>query len=232
VGTTYLAPELALGSVNVGDLWNQRRPLVGYWGTVERPSYLQVRLLHDGYDFAAGQIFSAQQKGRVLAAVVFATDGGDTHVSLDRLKDGAFLARDLRLRFELGGAAGVLRPEPPDSLDDPVMLDLGGLRLSIFVSHASFGEGSGRWETGQADGKAWLDVVLLSGEEREVHLSDLKRAAIGVGVALSGSQESPARGPRAQCADRRLRLEWDALRMSVPLEPARVRDLRGAFSSE
>ena len=60
IGTTWLDLQFALGSVNRGDLWNQRRALLAYWGTAERPSYLHVRCLHDGYDFAAAQFFSLQ----------------------------------------------------------------------------------------------------------------------------------------------------------------------------
>ena len=93
VGTTYFHPEFALGSINRGDLWNQRRPLLAYWGSAPSPSYLRLRFLHDNYDFTAAQFFSAQSAGKVLAGINFATDGGDRHPSLDRIKNAKIRAK-------------------------------------------------------------------------------------------------------------------------------------------
>ncbi len=103
VGTTWLHPRVAIGSVNRGDLWAQRRPLVAYWGRAEQTAFLRARFLKDGRDFASALIFSAQFEGNVLSTVVLATDRGDSHPTLDPLKDGVFTARDLRLRLEFGG---------------------------------------------------------------------------------------------------------------------------------
>ena len=42
----------------------------------------------DGYDYSSASICTVQDGPNVLAAVTFATDRGDTHISLDRIKDG------------------------------------------------------------------------------------------------------------------------------------------------
>jgi hypothetical protein len=47
---------------------------------------------------------TAQHEGRVVGVVNLVTDGGDTHISLDKVKQARIRARDLRLRFEVGGA--------------------------------------------------------------------------------------------------------------------------------
>ncbi|MFO7538393.1 MAG: hypothetical protein R6X32_10080, partial [Chloroflexota bacterium] len=91
IGTTWLHPVFTLGSVNIGDLWNQRRPLVAYWRTGEGVAAMRLRCLHDGYDYSSASVFCVQDEGDVLAAVVFATDRGDTHISLDRI-DGTIMA--------------------------------------------------------------------------------------------------------------------------------------------
>ncbi|MGC9330161.1 MAG: hypothetical protein ACP5I1_21170, partial [Candidatus Hinthialibacter sp.] len=82
IGTTYLHPLYTLGTVNRGDFWNQRRSFVAYWGTPEKTTYLQLRFLHDGYDFCSALPFTVQHQGCAMTSVLFATDYGDTHPSL------------------------------------------------------------------------------------------------------------------------------------------------------
>src|SRR6185503_12081239 len=67
VGTTWLHPRLALGSVNRGDFWKQRRPLLAYWGTPAAPRFLRVRFLKNDDDFTSALLFSVQHEGAVLA---------------------------------------------------------------------------------------------------------------------------------------------------------------------
>ena len=65
-GTTRLHPEYALGSINVGDLWNQRRPLLAYWKQGSGVGALRLRCLHDGYDYASASFFSLR---RIIAEI-------------------------------------------------------------------------------------------------------------------------------------------------------------------
>jgi hypothetical protein len=225
IGTTYLAPAFALGSINRGDLWNQRRSLVAYWGTQDRPSYLHFRFLHDGYDFSAAQFFSAQRKGDVLAAVNFAVDGGDRHVSLDRIRNATIRARDLRLRFELGGAAARVELRAPAALTEPALCRFGDLRLQILVPFAVFGDNQGRWKAGREGGRSFLDVVLYEGEERTVRLSELDEAAIGCALRFT-TGEAPVPDVHAAVREGRLSLRFDPLELRLPVRPARASELR------
>ena len=228
VGTTYLDPAFALGSVNRGDTWNQRRPILAYWGDAQYPSYLQVRLLHDDYDFAAGRVFSAQRGGRLLAGLNFAVDGGDRHPSLHRIQDGRFQARDLRLRFEFGGAAGARKLEAPRSLPAPAGLRFGNVNVILAVPFAAFGEQYPHWESGQEDGKSWLDLVLLSGESRTVDLAKITNAAVGLVLQIS-SDEAPMGPVAAKVSEGRLQLVWERLEVEFPVRPANSRELESSF---
>ena len=225
VGTTFLHPRFALGSVNRGDLWNQRRALLAYWGTADRPSYLHLRCLHDGYDFAAAQFFSVQQAGHVLAGINFATDGGDRHVSLDRIRDATTSARDIRLRFEFGGAAGRSAFAVPASLSEPVALQFGDVRLQLLVPYANWGGVTGHWEAGRDSAKqiAWVDVVLYSGPETAIRLDQLAQAAAGLVVSL-GDADRAAPAVQATVQSQRLHLSLQApdLRLSLPIRPAKA----------
>ncbi|MDD5200505.1 MAG: hypothetical protein PHC88_11970 [Terrimicrobiaceae bacterium] len=185
VGTTHLDPGFALGTVNYGDLWNQRRALLAYWGGPEVPACLHLRFLHDGYDFSAAQFFSVQHEGTVLGAINFAVDGGDTHICLDMIKDGAIRAHDLRVRFEFGGVGTEFPLPAPDRLDELVRIHHGGIHLALRVPFATFGDLPGYWETGRDEDRAWLDIVLFSGEDRTIRFGDLATAAVGFVLQLS-----------------------------------------------
>ena len=57
-GTTYLTKRFSLGSVNRGDFWVQRRPLLAYFDNGARPcSWMTMRVIKDDYDFASAQLF-------------------------------------------------------------------------------------------------------------------------------------------------------------------------------
>lgn len=229
VGTTWLEPAFALGSASRSEFWNQRRGIVAYWGTPSAPAYLHVRLLRDGYDFADAQLFTAQRRGDLLAAVTFATDGGNTHISLDRIKEGRFRARDLRLRFEFGGSAAAQKPAAPTSPGDAAALRFGSLRAGIAAPACAVGDLQPRWESGQDRERSWLDLALYAGEERAFDLAQLSCAALGFALRLT-AEDAPPPTPAHAFADGRLTLSWDALRVSVPVRPDKVGTLQRAVT--
>ena len=227
VGTTHLESSFALGSVNRGDFWNQRRSLVAYWGTATQPSYLHLRVLRDGYDFSAAQFFSTQRRGDVLAAINFGTDGGNTHISLDRLTNGAVRARDLRLRFEFGGEAAKTRLRIPEKPAGPVRISFDGLQLNLAVPYAVFAAEKPHWETSAKGNKACLDLVFYHGDEREFRLGEMREAAIGLALRLAQGQ-ADAPEVKTNASDNRLALAWNELRVNIPVRPDKVGVLQKA----
>lgn len=227
LGTTWLAPAFALGSISRGDFWNQRRGLVAYWGTPAEPAYLHARVLHDGYDFVDAQLFTTQRRGDVLAAVAFATDAGDTHPNFDRLKAGRFSAQDLRLRLEFGGSAAAQKPPLPAALDAASVSTFGALRVHVAAPACAFGDSAPTWEHGQDKEHAWLDLVLYSGEKKAFDLTAFERAAIGLALRLTTDDAMPPPATAA-FADGRLALAWCGLTLSVPARPGPASDLQRA----
>ena len=122
-GTSYMTDKYAISSANRSSLWNQRRPFLVYWGSVEKPYYLQVRFLHDMYDFSSACFYSEQTDNRLLAAINFITNGGDKHINIDIIKDGKITAGDLRLRFEFGNCSLPENFNLPTAKDDPFIPD-------------------------------------------------------------------------------------------------------------
>lgn len=217
IGTTWITPGFSLGTANRADLWNQRRPLLAYWGTLERPAYLRLRFLNDGYDFAAVQFFSAQQKNQVVAGINFATNGGNKHVSIDRIKDATIRTSDFRLRFELGGAGRKATVHPAKLPQGTVRIEQGDARIALSVRHARIGGMTGTWETGEDQETTWIDLVFHHGDPREIDFSALKEAVIGFALQCNAAGD-PA---DADCkiAAGTLTLTWSSLDLSVPIRP-------------
>lgn len=229
VGTTYLHPKFALGSINWSDMWNQRRNLVAYWGTPQAPSYLALRFLHDGYDFSAMLFHGAQREGRVLAGLALATDGGDTHISLDLIKDATIRARDLRLRFEFGGAAANCELLPPAVPDAMTAVHCDGVHIKLAVPFAKFGDRAAVWQMGRDENRAWLDYAWDLGHEQSIVLTELHEAALAVAVQISAHDE-PWTAPEVLVRDGNLEVCWQRLGLSVPTKPDKVALLRPQFN--
>ena len=230
IGTTWLEPAFTLCSASRGECWNQRRGIVAYWGTPAAPAYLQVRFLRDDYDFADAQLFTAQRRGDLLAAVNFGTDGGNTHIGLDRIKNGRFRAKDLRLRFEFGGSAAAQRPPVPAAREGVATVRFGGLSVALVAPACVFGDLAPRWSSGQDQEHAWLDLVLYAGDERGFDLTQFPAAALGFALRLTAAGEAPPPRVAQTLADGRLTLTWDTLRLSVPVRPDKVSSLQRAVT--
>jgi hypothetical protein len=181
IGTTYLHPDYTLGSVNVGDLWNQRRPLLAYWNTDAGVVAMRLRCLHDDYDYSSASVFTVRDKGDILGAVVFATDRGDTHISLDRIKNATIKAKDLRLRLEFEGAVAKMQLPLTSS---------GQMNINFDVAHAVFDDYPVKIEVGRDDNTAWRDVVLYQGPEKDINFAQVPEAAVIFALSIDPQHDA------------------------------------------
>lgn len=241
-GTTWLSPELTLASNNCADFWNQRRALLAYWGSPEAPLSLRPRLLHDGYDFSAAQLFCKQEDGSALCAVAFATDGGDRHISLDPLQGGCITAGDLRLRFEFSGEAAYAITEPaPTVAEQPLRCTLAGIEAHICVALAKWGGHQPRWEKVADKTGCNFDLVLYSGEPRTFDLNEIGEALIVFSLSLAPAPQQAQQAQGAQAlqtapvAGQRIRITMDnhrctarsqGMEISLPTAPAPLHALQ------
>lgn len=170
-GTSYLTSNYALSSINHASMWNQRRPLIAYWGTKEHPQYLQVRFLHDNYDFSSASISSVQEENKVLAAINLVNGLGDKHISIDRIIDGKFIASDLRLRFEFGNTQFSKNFELPTLYNVPFSVQTNQLTFKINLFEANFNNQIGYWEKGTDGKNSWVDFVFYAGETKKFNLN-------------------------------------------------------------
>jgi hypothetical protein len=189
IGIAYLHRDFTLGSVNVGDLWNQRRPLLAYWNTDAGVVAMRLRCLHDDYDYSSASIFTIQDQSDILGAVVFATDRGDTHISLDRIKDATIKAKDLRVRLEFEGAVAQMQWRQP-SLTGLSLTRSGQMDIDFQIAHAVFGGQPVKIEVGRGDSTAWRDVVLYQGPENDINFAEIAEAAVIFALSVSTRQNS------------------------------------------
>jgi hypothetical protein len=222
IGTTHLEPAFALGSTNRHHFWNQSRPLVAYWGDKDSPCALQVRFLHDFYDYTSAQFFSMQSGGALLGGVCFVTDFGDTHPSLDVVKNASIRARDLRLRFEFFNmpGAGTL---PRLDLGVVNALDLNSIWLDLAIPYAKLGAYPARGEVSREGERLFLDVILYQGEEREINFGELNDANVLLALRLrdKSAADQPAMRISHELTDDRLRAEWKLGQDTLSLEMLR-----------
>ncbi len=244
-GTTFLHPEYALGTVNQGDFWRQKRSIIAYWGTPEKPAYLHVRFLHDGYDYTSAMVFNVQYKGDLLSSVVFATDYGDTHPSLDRVRDATIKAKDLRLRFEFGAEIQDLQIENTSNLtsDDA---DIGNaasykigdrnMNIHLVILGCSFGDYPIRFEQGANEENTWIDLVYYSGEEKEIDFSTLSRAFITFIMRFQSGEPAVLikNGYMMKIKQDKLNASWNTgqclLALTLPSKPDKRRSIQESFS--
>ncbi|HOP10908.1 MAG TPA: hypothetical protein PK629_05395 [Oscillospiraceae bacterium] len=171
----YYNNDYVLSSFNRSVFWNQRRPLLAYMSTPEAPVYMQLRLLHDGYDYASGHLTCVQKKGAVLGMVNFFTDGGDTHLHLDRIQNSTITAADLRLRLEFGGAVESVKSVMQTG-DAAFEIHTNDLVISINCIEAAFDNNIIRLEQGKDEEKRWVDFILYAGVKRIFRLDAIEKA--------------------------------------------------------
>jgi len=222
--TTYLTPTFCLGTVNYSDFWHQRRPLVAYWGTAKEPSYLWLRCLHNGVDFATAQFLSVQREGSVLAGVSFAKDINPVNPYIpSKNRDSKLLTKDLRLRFEFGGSFD------PDSVElqlpsltdvkSVVHLGFGNLHIQILIPYVQFGQTTAKWEIHQGASHFYLDLVFWSGKQRVFDLAELEQAAIAIALQIM-TEYVPAPEVVVKAHDYDLEMHWQHLNLKLLTRPA------------
>ncbi|MDD4992789.1 MAG: hypothetical protein PHR83_11190 [Paludibacter sp.] len=219
IGTCYMTDKYVLSTANLSSLWIQRRPFLAYWGNAQNPKYLQVRFFHDFYDFTSVNFQSQQKENNVLAGISFSTNGGDKHPSFDRLKDGRFKAKDLRLRFEFGNvkAADLTIPSSDNAIKS---FFINGLQFNIQLYQTIFDQLKGHWEKGGDEKSSWVDFVIYSGAETDFDLSEMKQAVMSFTFSM-GIQgiHLPTDKPDFSIKDGILNTKWNGLILNIPVKP-------------
>lgn len=216
IGTTYLTSLFSLGSTSVGDFWNQRRPILAYWGTRAAPGYLRVRMLVNGDDDATAQVFTRQRQGSVLAAVAFATDVAAAHPDL--IVDSLHAeVRDLRLRFEFGGDTIPEKVQAPSLADAPVSIRVAGVPVIISAPLVAVNGLTPRWEVQPSDKTRSLDLVLYHGAGISGRVGDWATGILAVTIQVGDQKAAPF--AIADTSRGAATIIWQELHIQIPVRP-------------
>lgn len=186
---TYMNAKYTLGSLHREITWNQHRNVLGYFGTETAPVAVNLKCLHDGWDYSSGLAATVQDKGSALTALGFVTNGGDTHCNLDMVKNGTIRASDLRVRWLFEGATDGLTVTGSGS-GPYCVTDGSGVSVLVEFLYAAF-DGEIRYEVTRSDRQLCIDAVLYAGEAKEIDFRALARAAV-VTRLLMTDDPSPA----------------------------------------
>jgi hypothetical protein len=230
IGTSFLTSTFALSSINHASLWNQRRPLIAYWGSKENPKYLQVRFLHDNYDFSSASISTVQAENKILAAINFVTGLGDKHITIDKIKEGKFIASDLRLRFELGNTKLNENFNLPVLYNIPFSITTDNLNINIHLFEAAFNHYEGYWEKG-TDGKiSWIDFVFYKGNTEIFNFSEIQKIIAAFTLTISEkNMEQKSKTPDYYYEGKILKTTWENVSLSVNTDAQPVGKHKGWF---
>ncbi len=238
IGVTYLHPKYALGTVNQGDFWRQKRSFLAYWGTQENPTYLHARFLHDHYDFCSALIYTVQSREHALSSVVFATDYGDTHPSLDRVKNATIQAKDLRLRFEIGAEIDNMKVTEKKDTEIPTYeIRDRDMLIELSILTKSFGDFPIRCETGFDSETSFIDLICYEGDERSIDFSGLSSAYLAFSMQMKIEGESrPLKSASAKIENKQLSTFWNigdrTLQLHVPTKPNTRKNIRKQYEGK
>lgn len=219
IGKSYFTNDFVLSSANQSCLWNQRRPLIAYWGNGQNPVSMQIRFLHDMYDYASANIFCDQDSTNVLGAINFTTNGGDKHVTIDVIKNGTIRASDLRLRLEFGGDINSISFSSPDAKKRSVSGHSDNVNFSFELPYFKFGDFEGAMSTGGDEKNKWIDFVIYSGNEKEFNFEKIQEAIIGFLVTIKNGPITQENKVTASQSGDQMELKWENLKVKANIKP-------------
>ncbi|SMF84364.1 hypothetical protein SAMN05661091_2601 [Paenibacillus uliginis N3/975] len=217
---TYMTPEYSLGTFNHNVMWKQCRNLLGYVQTANQEhSYIQLRVLHDGYDFCSAVFTSEQSQASVLYGIQFALDGGDTHVNLDPI-NGRMTASDLRIRIEIGSSGSV--PSWKQIGENAFQTQLGETFLSVQVLYGAMeGCGKFRWDIVEEGSVVGLDYILHEGDPTEIDFHAMEEALFMFALMLSSADEQPESRTSVTTSEHAVQASLESEERSIALRLAK-----------
>jgi len=152
-------------------------------------------------------------RSQVLAGINLNLDGGDKHISIDRIKDGKFTAKDLRIRFEFGKQKTALIPTK-NGEDMELIVD--GLKMNLALYQADFAKEKGYWETGVDANGAWLDYVIYKGMDRDFDLNKIPSAFWGFSFSMGNLNDTlPNSKPVIKIQNKQPSVHWQGMELKM-----------------
>ena len=189
VDTQHIRPRYTLGSVSMLDGWNQRRNVVSYIGNKDKKVCIRLRAYHDGYDFSSAYILTAQEASTAISLTNFLTNAGDTHITLDMVKNATIKATDLSVVYQIeANCDGIIDEIKVEKTENGCNLEIIGVPVEITFPFMEITGYEPRVEISSNDKEMLVSAALYLGEETEINLSELDSLAV-VSVLSVGEKE-------------------------------------------
>lgn len=188
---TYMNDRYTLGTLHIENLWNQHRDVLGYFGTVDAPFAFCLKCTHDGWDYCSGVAGSVQDKGRVLSVVGFMTNGGDTHINLDKVKNAQITAEDFRVQWEFYGDIEKLDVTETNGTFTVTERE-SGFAVTVGFPFVSFGDYPVHFEVTRNGNCLGVAAVLYHGERTTIDFGNMDEAALVTYCEADANGETPA----------------------------------------
>jgi hypothetical protein len=201
---------------------------------------MRLQCLHDGYDYSSASTFAIQNKSEILGAILFATDRGDTHISLDRLKNATIKAKDLRLRLLFEGNLTDLKLPDNVQLNQSIKIPCGSVNCVFQIAHAVFDDYPINIQTGRNDNSAWLDIILYEGEQKDINFAEISQAVVIFALSLNAQSENtlPLESQRSiraliinPSAPGLVSATWNQMFLTIPFKPMKTSEQKAATAA-
>lgn len=189
---TYMNDTYTLGTLHLENMWHQHRDVLGYFGTHDEPFAFCLKCMHDGFDYCSAIAGSVQDKGRALSVIGFMTNGGDTHINLDKVKNATISAEDFRLQWEFYGNIDALKVTDHGDNTYTVTEEKSGFAVKVGFPFAVMSGYPVTYEVTR-DGKCLhISAVLYHGERRDINFKELDKAALVAFCEADAKGDTPA----------------------------------------
>ena len=176
----------AVGSINKSEMWNQRRPLLGYIYDDKKDFSFRVKCYHDGFDFSAGGFHAVQDKSNILGSINFSENRGDTHVCIDMISGGRLVAEELKMTFEICGDTKKIKYRKENGM---LILNINDVTVRINAFIKEFGKNKVEESIDITDDMFQYSIVFYKGERKTLELCDADIAMMAYTLEFEPTQD-------------------------------------------
>ena len=217
VEMAYIAKAYTLGSFQICDSWNQHRMLLAYLGDEQAQYCLRMRVLHDGYDYSSGLVSVVQERNAALVQLMFSDNRGDTHCTLDPLKNHSIMAEDMRLRFQVEEDLSRVSVRQENHC---FRLKISGVDVELMYSFGVFDGKTCSIELSEEGNQLYLDMVLHHGERKQLCFHEMEAACAAAAIVIDGQiGEAPQSRLQNGCLDTCWEQNGHLFQMQCPAQP-------------
>ena len=142
-----------------------------------------------------------------MTVVNFHTNRGDTHHDLDPIIDAKIKAKDLRIRYQIEANTDAALDETKISeVENGCMIEAFGIPVEIKYHYAEMSGEKTHFEIVKEGNSIFVDMVLYSGEEKEINLDELQSLITVSHISVNEKMED---SPSISKDDRFVYAKWN-----------------------